>query len=457
MGLNSGNMIQPTSKNSWHICKPIEECHTLFDGQSLGLWAHFFHCSCGKQEAYLSGEQVYVYQCRECANEIFLERSLLREPALYNAVDITYEYKEVEGGLKGIAYIDIPSDGDFVRQKISFERHTIAEIFRKYPATNVLSPKSFDETAIVKKLYKGLEVYALETYGDSALLQSFRENALDRSDKLSVILFFVKYPMLKRIEFYFWERNSDLSKLYTPHKELTTLDALIYLMNDRKERSLIKAVFDRHKELEREIQKIERNTAFVIDTINSFSPDSLFIICRCFEDPNIAVKLIREKALFHPRETDPIKLNDTIWLIMFLKKYYSEASIAKLLLSATEYQRLWIDTVRMAATKKRSIRREFKKVKLSIRRLHDAFMAMETKRGKALKFTYTNVQKKACIKLKGLEFRLPTQARNSTNGAKTYTTVCFRIIRLLLKRRRLSMVYLETTKLFMLWRCLMIR
>ena len=396
-----------TIKNSWHICKPIEECHTLFDGQTLGFFAHFFYCSCGKEEAYVSNMQTTTYQCSECENKDFLEKGILRESTLYDVVDISYEYMEVDAGLKGIACIDVPADTNFLRKKIFFERYIIVELFMKHPSRKVLTPKSFDNEHIVKKLHKGLELYALDTYKDIELLQSFNESALDSGDKLSVILFSIKYPKLKNIEFYFWNKNRCLPKLHYPQQDLSTIDALIYLMNGRKERSIRKAVFDRHKLLEREVKSIGGNSTFLFDDVSSFGPDSIFIICRCIEDPNIATMLIRKKTFFHPYETHPIKMNDTIWLIMFLKKYYSEANIAKLLISVDKHRLLWIDVVRMVAIDKRSIRREFKKVKLSIRRLHDAFMAIETKRGLTLKFTYTNVQKKACIKLGGLEFKLP--------------------------------------------------
>jgi len=220
-----------TTKNSWHICKPIEKCHTLFDGQTLGFFAHFFYCSCGEEEAYASNLQTTMYQCTACDNKDFLEKNILRESTLYDVVDISYEYMEVDACLKGIAYIDIPEGTNFLRKKILFERYIIAELFMKHPSRKVLSPKSFDNEHIIKKLHKGLELYALDTYKDIELLQSLNENALDTGDKLLVILFSIKYPKLKNIEFYFWNKNRCLPKLHTPQQDLSTIDALIYLMN----------------------------------------------------------------------------------------------------------------------------------------------------------------------------------------------------------------------------------
>ena len=399
-------MIQPTGKNSWHICKPTEECHTLFDGQTLGFFAHFFYCSCGKEEAYVSNMQTTTYQCSECDNKDFLEKSILRESILYNVVDISYEYMEVDGGLKGIAYIDVPTDTNFLRKKILFERKILAELDIQHNGNQVLSPKSFNNKDLIKKLHKKLKMYALDTYSGMEPLKLINENTLDGNDRLLLILFFLKYPKLKNVEFYFWRRNRCLPKLFNPQNELSTEDALNYLMYGRKERSIRKAVFYRHNIPEMEVKKMQGQMLFDLESLDRFSPDSIFIICRCFDDPNIASMLIRKEAFFHPSDTT-IKMKDTIWLIMFLKKYYSEANIAQLLLSVGKHRLLWKDVVRMAANDKRAIRREFKKVKLSIPRLHDTFMRIEIKRGLALKFTYTNVQKKACIKQGNLEFKLP--------------------------------------------------
>ncbi len=399
------------SKNSWHLCKPIEKCHTLFDGQALGFFAHFFYCSCGNEEAYTSNFQTTTYQCSECDNKDFLEKGILRESILYDVVDISYEYMKVDAGLKGIAYIDIPTDTIFLRKKILFGRYIIAELVMEYPSKKIVSPKSFDHTYIVKNLQRGLERYALDAYGNIEAPHSFKENALDASEKITLILFLLKYPKLKSIALYFWGMNKSLPKLYSPQKELTVVDALLYIMNGRKERSIRKAVFESHQKLEMEIQKIGEVGGFTIVDVNTFSPYSIFIICRCFEDPNIATMLIGTKTYFHPSDTYPIKLHDTIWLILFLKNHYSEINIANLLRTVDKNTGLWIDTVRMAATDRHAIRVEFKKVKLSVRRLHDAFRATirgkQTKQDKAQKFTYIDVQKDACIQVENFEFKLP--------------------------------------------------
>ena len=178
-------------------------------------------------------------------------------------------------------------------------------------------------------------------------------------------------PNLIDPEFSFWKKI-DLRALRYPKNPISIVDMLHYLLNHRKERSLKRTLFKKYTQL----LKHSPNP-------NTFNPLAPFVISRCFDDPNIASKLLsKDLAIFSLEDAtdygvlslvnaDGVEIPDNgkfsrfvfinlqIWFIKFLKIHYTENQLAKMFLGQSDNMwSLWSDILSMAAGNKRTIKRK---------------------------------------------------------------------------------------------------
>ncbi|BAF73250.1 PcfJ domain-containing protein [Sulfurovum sp. NBC37-1] len=438
-------MINGLTKNSWYLNKPLCECRNLFQKEDRGYLAHFYHCQCGWSEVIITAQSdIPVYACEACDNKEFANRYYVDKSdfSLYGKeLEVTYECKKIENGFRAAAFIDIPEDTDFMRKKM---------VFAKYPVvyyTIYLNGKTeqhtkiyLENTNIENTLVTMLHEYIISQY------QGFPKILFkSKKEKVEAILFFLSNPKLLNFAFYYWDIDQSLPKLYKPEKPVNTEEMLQYVLNGRKERTVKRALFQKHQKLQDNIKSSDKLCPFTPDDY-TFDPKTAFVICRCIDDPNIASNLLAEdfvifdtryghgdlrfgsdisykKTKSSMKDEHQLYLHDLIWFILFLKNYYTEKQIAKLLLKAERDLDKWMDTLLLAKHFKNVIKKVFRKVKPTIRNLHSEIIRCseykENKKIQAITFSYKPKYRSACSKINDLEFKLPYTGAELSSWART--------------------------------------
>ena len=404
-------------ENSWHFSKPLHQCQNLFRKQNLGYTAHFFHCACGLDETIVSGDKKpYPYRCEVCGNDRFISEYNVEESDFSitgKRLNIWCECSRESDGFKATASIYIPVGADFMRKKIIFRRHTIAYYTISLDGERGISTGLQYNEDFANKLEAMLWKYIIDSYENPHNIPILNKKWSDRQKKVRAILFFLSYPGLKAFEFYCWDIDERFPKLHKAKDDIDLEEALYYLLDGRKERSIKRALFIRYGKFQEKVRYLERYISFVPKP-NLFDPKIPFVICRCFKDPNIVSNLLLTMTtLFDNSVMRPnVKLDTLIWFIIFLKRHYTEKQLAALLLKVEYDIYEWLDTLLLVSYHKRIIKEEFTKVKLSVPRLHNEIIRCgEHKKNEIINkmiFLYTPAEKAACTEVDGMLYRLPT-------------------------------------------------
>ncbi|MCK5538320.1 MAG: PcfJ domain-containing protein, partial [Bacteroidales bacterium] len=416
------------TQNSWYMSKPLSDCPNLLSEEEADNYqVHFYHCQCGVMEVVLSSNtETPLYQCAECDNKYFIDTSKVGQgyPYLLHKEDLNfiYSYKKIDDGYIVNSYLNIPYQADFMRKELLYKKEFIANMTVSISQRRHLFKlpiKSFKAKDVLKRK---MHDFIVEETGNNLV---YYEDSLKTQEDIYQFDF---NPKLIDPEFYFWKKI-DLRALKNPKKPIGIMDMLDYLLNHRKERSLKRTLFKKYTQL----LKHSPNP-------NTFNPLAPFIITRCFDDPNIASKLLAEDLEVFSLEDENdygvmafdytegvgipnnakfsrfIFINLQIWFIKFLKIYYTENQLAKMFLGQHDNMRsFWSDILSMIAGNKRAIKKNFKKVKLTPENIHDEIVrctnAQVNEKLNKLSFLYEKNYKKACTKIDNIEFRLPSTGR----------------------------------------------
>lgn len=397
-------------QNSWYMSKPLSECKNLFSKEEVSEYqAHFYHCECGHNEVALSSNgETPLYQCEQCDNTCFINIDVKKGYLTlhYTNLNFIYECKKVDDGYIVNTYLNIPYHADFLRNKLLYKKEFIASLtvsFSKRSHIFKLPRKNFRAIDILKRKTKD---FIIKDTGDELI---YYKDSLNKIEEIHPFSF---NPNLIDTEFSFWKKI-DLRILNNPKSRIGVIEMLHYLLNYRKERSLKRVLFEKYKQLQ------DDGPSF-----GFFDPLGPFVVSRCFNDPNIASKLLKNDCMIsEPLEEGRYSLHDMIWFLMFLKKHYREKQIAKMLLDFKNEWHIWSDIIFLVPNNKRILKRKFNKVKLTIENLHNEIIrcTIEAQRKPLvkLKFSYEENYKQACTKMVDLEFRLP-----STNEELWYWAEC---------------------------------
>ncbi len=387
--------------------------------------AHFYHCQCGANEVVVSSlaEEV-CYSCESCGNSIFINGYNASRSDFYIAgqeIDPYYECLKTDDGFKSIAYIDVPIATDFMKKKIVFEKSQVAYCTLGLDGKIEKSTIYINHAEIEKTLLRQLKNYIIESCKDPRISE-LKYKCFDREEKIETILFFLSHPNLKSFEFLFWEIDHSLRRLHNAQVPTTIEDALLYLLNGRNEKSVRRALFQQYHTIYKETGTFERLFSKKLTKQNIFDPRTIFVICRCFDDPNILTRLIEANPRIFETQYEyshdsnfrmdgRLNFSNLIWFIIFLKRHYSEKEIAKLFVSVKYWINSWQDMLALVSHYKRTIKKEFRRVRLSVLDLHEEILrCSETSVSqsiKHMKFTYSNMYKNAAVTMNDLTFALP--------------------------------------------------
>lgn len=401
------------TQNSWYMRKSLSDCPNLFSKKETNNYqAHFYDCKCGIMKVVLSSNiEIPIYQCEACDNIHFVDASKAKKGYFIlqqnENLPLHYECKKVYDGYIINAFLNIPYDADFMREQLLYKKEFIASLLvssleEKYFFN--LPVEHFKEKDVLqRKIHK----FIIEDTNDKLVYYK------DFLKKQELIYPFHFHPNLRDSEFYLWNKI-ELRALINPKNPIGVVEMLHYLLNNRKERSLKRVLFKKYTHQLR-----------LSPTLNSFNPLAAFVISRCFDDPNIASKLLAEDLAILSFEYDTegrewpyfgkfassIFIYFQIWFIKFLKIHYRENQLAKMFLEQDSVWHLWSDTLSLIAGNKRIIKRNFEKVKLTLENIHDEIVrctnAQENEELIKLQFSYEENFEKACITMDNIEFRLP--------------------------------------------------
>ena len=178
-------------------------------------------------------------------------------------------------------------------------------------------------------------------------------------EKLDCLRYFLKYPHLKEINFYYWDMV--LLQNYTTEYN-TELKMLDFILHHRKEKSIRKALYTSYK--------------IAIDS-KKYNPHSDYIFSRTIKDPNLLVTLLSMDFTVKQNLLTDENYLEAMALIKFLKKYYTEKQISQLFIidlpSKKQMNQYWEDILRMLQRNNAFLELEehFFKNKLTIEALHD--------------------------------------------------------------------------------------
>jgi len=417
---------------SWYLNLNINDIRNLFsDIIILPYEVDLYFCECGNKEVILKNVNTVLdeYVCEKCDNKTFLETSkYLNNHIWYESIStlldedylismkptINFDYKNRI--LKGTISLNIPNSYDLVSDRTIY---TIKELFEltldKFGNINQLLYSNFDLEAQVTDKNKLIFEYISEdelininpllTVFKKKILKGFKDyskysksKVLNKTSTVKEFAFFFYNEHLLELDFYKWKNIDFLPK----DKDLLILDALFYIMNERKEKSLRKSVI--------------ANYQMQIQNYDKYEFMYIYSITRHIRDINILNRMIDINLKCHISEL--IDTYDLFLFIQFLSTQFSDKQIEKLFLSYEKEEMFWfIDTISL-----------FSEISLDLEKLvinkckHNIIhsdivnyhrIVLHEKLFK-VKFDYQDIFVKACRKVESYDIRLPI------NGTELY-------------------------------------
>ncbi|MEA3554015.1 MAG: PcfJ domain-containing protein, partial [Campylobacterota bacterium] len=220
---------------------------------------------------------------------------------------------------------------------------------------------------------------------------NFSDNIVKNIETLEQVSFFAYSKHLKEFDFYYWEKIGFLPS----NQNLTINDALRYVANSRKEKSLKKAIFENYQE-----QMIDKSYYFLYP----------YCIAKYIKDINIANRLIDLDLNMYFKEI--VNHNSLELFLIYLVKHYSDKQIENLFKSYKKQEMFWfLDTVELFAELSAEMRNNFVKVSCKYNILHDEIITYHRlamhERLLDTTFNYTQKQLDAIKFIEPYDIRLP--------------------------------------------------
>lgn len=415
---------------SWHLNININDINTLFKNQTLPYEVDCFICLCGKFE-FIIKETIKTldnYICEECGNELFLDANKYNNNYLwYEDIEDLFnedfllslapyiEYNEEKKELYSGISINIPSSFDLVSEKIKYTKKNMFELvldetnkFQYKINANFNLKKNYDEydyyfllnenDLIDKNLY--LSNYKLKIL--KQLQNLSKSKVLKKCKDLKEFEFFFNKSHLKNNEFYKWQ-NTDI---LPSNSDLDIEDALEFVLDYRKEKTLRKSIFLNYK-----------NQLKIYSSYNLIFP---YTLSRCIEDVNI-LNMMLEIDLY--QHFSYLNSHYSFYkYVKFLKTRFTDKQLENLLKSYEKEELFWlVDTVSIFSEIEENIE-ELPKIKCNIYELHDAIIELHQlmlqKELFDTKFSYDDKFLNACVDIQEFQVRLPKNGKELYQWSK---------------------------------------
>ena len=421
----------------------------FYNKVQTNYWLDAYVCSCGSTKLVLSDEDHQPsYTCQNCGNRTFENANYFRKQ--------THDFLENFGIIEQNEEIDYlyfnksEYDIDEFHPQIGFEYKIIEfedRIISCYQ-TKLQIPKKINFTFDSVES-SPVQLYALTFFKDGNLLENYscfyndkrfsglknRLNAylrgketvfgyfIPKRDNITLMSaqFFLSNTLLKEYNFYLWD---DLKLL--PKSISQIHEALLYVLQGRREKSIKKALFQNHQKQ--------------IDTYNHFKTVLINVVLVCIDDVNFIVELFNSNLY-----VENINITEEPFLkqfIFFLKKHYKQKQIVKFIKEIVNEQGYFLDTLREFIYLQDDLEQFFRKPKCTIILLHNELVRCSTQKDSlsqcSTKINYKYNQERAESSVLDYEVKLPysgddlyvwaNELKNCLNGylnpiSKNRTTV----------------------------------
>ncbi len=415
-----------SSQLGWKLTTNINDTRTLFTDEVLPYSVDSYICLCSHTEFILrsNDQEIGDYSCPICENNKFLDANLfLGNTGWYEPIEkkfsesylknleIFFEYDDTLNTFLAIVFINIPNTIDLSTDTIQY---TSKDIYR----LNIDDFAEIEETLFAdfeleqlrdgnRSYFDGFETQE-ELINKNPILIRYKKKILEeikknryfnlsediykKANTIEQIQFFVENEQLKEFDFYYWENIHVL-----PDDDIATIDeALYYVSNNTKAKTLKKAIFENYKEQLREY--------------NGYNFIYPYCIAKYIKDVNIANRLI---DLDFKRYAEFLINHDSIeYFLQYLTKHFSDKQIENLLKSYKKHEIFWFThTIELFAELSEEMRENFPKVSCKYNSLHDEIvvyhrLAVE-QRLLNIKFHYFEKQLECCVIVEPYEIRLP--------------------------------------------------
>lgn len=264
---------------SWKLSSDFNSLPSLFQDQDLPYKVETYMCDCSHIKMVRNykeqNEEEDTYICEVCENSYFEDaNALLRERPWFSRIEFLFPMEMLQSLEPRISTnpltqeitlymaINIPSNINYLREKVHFFEKKIFEVIISHDGTlfqNILAnfgledyyknaienyhfyePVS-DEILIdhneLLHLYKSKMLHLLKAHTDFKNVDQIAQR-----QSLNDVAFFMRYPHLMDAAFLKWQHPELLPK----DAPLSIMKALLWVANNRPEKSLKKAIFSRY-------------------------------------------------------------------------------------------------------------------------------------------------------------------------------------------------------------------
>jgi len=403
-------------ENGWEINIPLKRTAELSQKYYLCRCRHLMF-----KEEELESEDLII--CPKCGNNLFLSLEAFQNPkqhlfaAYFNFSTRTY-FDNI--GWHAVISYYLPSYQEDT-QVLTWMSKDVLRNSLRYDGLQQMNTldKHVDEKAILKglvaskfsslfnkKVATSLKEYVFKTLTPELKWLSTIENNEKLKTDLNFAAFCLKYPAVKEVDLYYWNAKHIPELLSYP----SVRDSLTFILNNRKEKSVRKALYLSYK------KKMEQ-------TARRYDPTFDYVILRVFSDANyltflLSIDAYNKNNMFHENYPETI-----IDVFTFLKEYYTEKqlfSFIKQSVTGYNHYHLWQDSLRMLSNQGTlSVFREhFNRSKPQVTLLHDELVRIQnfyinpSKIDMLSVFSYSKQKLKAQATFMELEFKLPSTAKD---------------------------------------------
>ena len=384
----------------WLLITELDDQNQLFSGiLNTSYKVYTFSCSCGHVESITlaNDDKNFHYVCLECGNSVFYDANAAKRNieffiSFQEGLNLQYDYSlfKFEYKIEARLATNIPENIDFVRKKVNLKPKILNSVKLNF---NGLLEDNALYLFSSEKIYKKLEGMINDYLNENASSLNI-PNQTNEKLNIKKASFFFRHKNLKEFEFYNW-----IDLQYLPNDRDLNIDkAFEIIINNRKEKSLKKAVFNNYK-----IQ-MEDN--------QQYAPYLAMLFIKKIKDINILVRFL--KLSLH--KYNILKYNVAL-LLDFLLVAYTDKQIFHLfhqLESDDEYNvRVFNDLLRQLSDLSHinQFYNEQKKPKCNLYDLHDSISEYARREkekeiiGKTIDTSKHNL--KSCVKIDNYSVALP--------------------------------------------------
>lgn len=370
--------------NSWYIIITVDEITIK----------HIILCQCGHREEFLlttfpfSELKKETFNCSECNNHdfIFATNFIFFDFDIYTPFEILkckkYSWyiniKDSHDSYIGYATLNIPTKSannnqiefvpyQFAKVEISQNgvikkcmidpsKETNLHIYIRHDKLSQQDPQT-NAQEIVSKIEREMLTQILQKPFTSINWMKQKYKLLLKSVKnLEQLTIYLKNQNIKEVELTKWIFFDEITTYLSNFKNIKIL--LQSVFNHREETVLLKLLYTQYK------NDIKIN--------NIYNPKADFIFSRTIKNHDLLKLLMidnyNKATIFHYA-----KVADVIWIINFLKNYYSEKEIVRLFLNI-DNQIVFNNILMIVEQNKRAIEKYFTKSKCSLSEIHKKLM-----------------------------------------------------------------------------------